>query len=44
MTQKDAIKCARIARENWWALPVEAHIDRLLLDLVTRKIGLAIGH
>ena len=44
MTQKDAIKCAGIARENWWALPVDAHIDRLLLDLVTRKIGPAIGH
>ncbi len=39
MTQKDAIKCAAIARENWWVLPVEAHIDDTLLDLVKRKIG-----
>ncbi len=43
MTQKDAIKCAAIARENWWALPVEAHIDGTLLDLVKRKIGSARG-
>ncbi len=39
MTQKDAIKCAAIARENWWVLPVEARIDDTLLDLVKRKIG-----
>lgn len=38
MTEKDAIKCARFARENWWALPVEAHIDETLLELVSRKI------
>jgi tetraacyldisaccharide 4'-kinase len=43
MTQKDAIKCAAIARENWWALPVAAHIDGALLDLVKRKIGSARG-
>jgi len=42
MTQKDAIKCAGFARENWWALPVEARIDEALVDLVTRKIGSAI--
>lgn len=44
MTQKDGIKCARFARENWWALPVEAVIDETLLDLVTRKIGAANGY
>ena len=43
MTQKDAIKCAAIAGENWWALPVEARIDSTLLDLVKRKIGSARG-
>jgi tetraacyldisaccharide 4'-kinase len=43
MTQKDAIKCAAFARESWWALPVEAHIDHALLDLVKRKIGTASG-
>ncbi len=44
MTQKDAIKCARFARKNWWALPVEAHIDDALVDLVSQKIGSGIGH
>ena len=44
MTQKDAIKCAGFARENWWALPVEAQIDESLLNLVIGKIGSAIGH
>ncbi|UCD68834.1 MAG: tetraacyldisaccharide 4'-kinase, partial [Betaproteobacteria bacterium] len=39
MTQKDAIKCARFARKNWWALPVEADIDEALVDVVSRKIG-----
>ena len=44
MTQKDAIKCARFARENWWALPVEATIDGALVDLVNRKIGSDTGY
>jgi tetraacyldisaccharide 4'-kinase len=44
MTQKDAIKCGGIARDTWWALPVEAQLDEALADLVTRKIGFAIGH
>ncbi|UCH47707.1 MAG: tetraacyldisaccharide 4'-kinase [Betaproteobacteria bacterium] len=44
MTQKDAIKCARFACKNWWALPVEARIDDALTDLVIRKIGSDIGH
>lgn len=43
MTQKDAIKCAAIARDHWWALPVDARIDDALLDLVQRKIGSARG-
>jgi tetraacyldisaccharide 4'-kinase len=44
MTQKDAIKCARFARDNWWALPVEARIDEALMDLVSRKIGSGNGY
>jgi tetraacyldisaccharide 4'-kinase len=44
MTQKDAIKCARFARDNWWALPVEARIDEALMDLVSRKIGSGTGY
>ena len=44
MTEKDAIKCADFARENWWVLPVEARIDTALADAVIRKIGTAHGH
>jgi tetraacyldisaccharide 4'-kinase len=44
MTEKDAIKCRRFARENWWALPVEAHIDIALANLVIQRIGAPRGH
>ena len=44
MTQKDAIKCAGFARDNWWALPVDARIDEALVKLVIGKIGSAIRH
>jgi len=44
MTEKDAIKCSRFARENWWALPVEAHIDIALANLVIQRIGAPRGH
>lgn len=26
MTEKDAVKCYRYAKENWWYLPVDADI------------------
>lgn len=26
MTEKDAVKCQRFARENWWYIPVDAHL------------------
>jgi tetraacyldisaccharide 4'-kinase len=36
MTEKDAVKCRAFADENWWYLPVDAHLsgDRpdVLLD------------
>lgn len=36
MTEKDAVKCRAFADENWWYLPVDAHLsgDRpdMLLD------------
>ena len=36
MTEKDAVKCTGLARENFWYLPVESRLesgfDRLLLD------------
>jgi tetraacyldisaccharide 4'-kinase len=27
MTEKDAVKCYHLATENYWVLPVEAHLD-----------------
>lgn len=43
MTEKDAIKCSGFAREIWWALPVDTHIDTALADLVIQKIRQKIG-
>ena len=44
MTEKDAIKCGLFARESWWALPVDAHIDIALANLVIQRIGAARGY
>lgn len=38
MTEKDAIKCARFARENWWMLPVEARVDPALADRIAHRL------
>ncbi len=39
MTEKDAVKCERLAGENWWALRVDATLDPALGDLILHKIG-----
>ena len=39
MTEKDAVKCERYARDNFWALRVDAGIDPALDELLRRKIG-----
>jgi tetraacyldisaccharide 4'-kinase len=41
MTEKDAVKCERLAgaRDNWWALRVDATIDDRLGELILKKIG-----
>ncbi|MGH8632070.1 MAG: tetraacyldisaccharide 4'-kinase [Burkholderiales bacterium] len=44
MTEKDAIKCAHFARENWWTLPVEAQVDPALADLVVHRLRTSRGH
>ncbi|WP_427003903.1 tetraacyldisaccharide 4'-kinase [Pantoea eucrina] len=40
MTEKDAVKCRKFARDNWWYLPVEAQLSGAavapLLDDITR--------
>jgi tetraacyldisaccharide 4'-kinase len=38
MTEKDAVKCARFAKENQWVLRVEAVPDPRLGELVLRKL------
>jgi tetraacyldisaccharide 4'-kinase len=39
MTEKDAVKCERLAGENWWALRVDATLDPGLGELILHKIG-----
>jgi tetraacyldisaccharide 4'-kinase len=38
MTEKDAVKCVAIARENFWYLPVEAKVDSALADLILDRL------
>jgi tetraacyldisaccharide 4'-kinase len=38
MTQKDAVKCAGIADDRYWYLPLMATIDPSLVTLVENKI------
>jgi len=38
MTEKDAIKCLRFARENHWVLPVDARVDTALGRLILEKM------
>lgn len=38
MTEKDAVKCALFARENWWYLPVEADVDQALAERIIQKL------
>ena len=39
MTEKDAVKCRAFADDNWWYLPVDAHLSGeqpgVLLDKLT---------
>jgi tetraacyldisaccharide 4'-kinase len=39
MTEKDAVKCERFARPNWWALPVRAELEPGLDDLVAARLA-----
>lgn len=38
MTEKDAVKCAAFAQENWWYLPVQAVIAPGLLASIMQKL------
>jgi tetraacyldisaccharide 4'-kinase len=38
MTEKDAVKLRRIARPNWWVLPVTAELDPAFGDWLTKRL------
>lgn len=38
MTEKDAIKCADFAEQNWWYLPVSARADEALASFILNKL------
>jgi len=42
MTEKDAVKCTGFAKDNWWYVPVDAHIENKqispLLDAMFDKV------
>lgn len=38
MTEKDAVKCAAFAEDNWWYLPVTAEIDEALALFILNKL------
>ena len=39
MTDKDAIKCASFAAQNWWRVPVNACLPDEFFDLLRNKLG-----
>jgi len=41
MTEKDAVKCQRFARDTWWAMAVDAAPDAGLTELVLRKLDVS---
>ncbi len=38
MTDKDAVKCRRFARDNWWRVPVHAVLPESFYDAVAECI------
>ncbi len=39
MTEKDAVKCQRFAKDDWWFLPVEAIVEDRLATLIMSKLA-----
>jgi len=39
MTEKDAVKCAAFAENNWWYLPVNAVVDEALVLCVKNRLS-----
>jgi tetraacyldisaccharide 4'-kinase len=38
MTEKDAIKCQKFSRKNFWYLPVTAEVDSKFIDVILKKL------
>ena len=39
MTEKDAIKCAGFARDNWWYLSVDATLSQAFIEALHTRLG-----
>src|SRR5690606_25072842 len=39
MTEKDAVKCAAFARENWYAVPASAQLPDTFFDAVAARLA-----
>lgn len=42
MTEKDAVKCVALARDDWWAIPVTAELPSTFFDDVAARAGIPI--
>ena len=38
MTEKDAVKCQKFSRKNFWYLPVIAEVDSKFIDVILKKL------
>ena len=38
MTDKDAVKCRRFARPNWWRVPVRAELPVVFYDALVERL------
>ena len=38
MTEKDAVKLRRVAKPNWWVLPVAAELDAAFGDWLAKRL------
>ena len=38
MTEKDAVKCRKFSRKNFWYLPVIAEVDSKFIDVILKKL------
>ncbi|WP_392565665.1 tetraacyldisaccharide 4'-kinase [Utexia brackfieldae] len=39
MTEKDAVKCMPFAQSNWWYLPIDAELNKPIIDILCDKLG-----